>query len=455
MKLSSSFKGIRLPRPPAAAPPAPLPAPEKVYLPLRQHLGAVAEPTVEPGDKVSLGQVVGASDEFEAATVQATVSGTVEAVVETPDPSGEQVPTVVIVNDGADAWSEELSEPGAALEGVEAVRSTRPTRLLRRLREAGLVRAQVQGRPLHVDLSPPMAPQSYLYMTGIPVVRPIDTLIIKAVDADPPVCPNHSVLGEAGEELAVGVAALARISGAKRVIIALPSGVEAEGIKTLAAQHEWETVSVDPRRYPFATDNLLVLSLTGREVPTPYGEPRDVGVALQPLITALDAGRVLTSGRPVIERVFSVAGQVKNPGVFRVRLGTPIEQVLAAAGGGPARAGKVVVGGPMMGLAIFDTAMPVTRETEGVFVQSAPQVRHFADHPCIHCGRCVAVCPVNLIPSELSKLCEFRLFEDAAEQNLMNCIECGCCAYVCPAQRPMVHFLRHGKTEVLAGRMEQ
>ncbi len=453
MKLSSLFKGICLPRPPAATPPVILPAPEKVYLPLRQHRGAMAEPKVKPGDKVALGQVVGASEEFESATVQATVSGVVEAITTTVDPAGEKVPTVVVTNDGADAWAEDL-DTSATLADPAAVKASRPSRLLRRLREAGLVRAQVQGRPLHVDLSPPMAPQSYLFMTGIPVVRPIDTLVVRAVDADPPVCPNQACLTEATDELAVGVAALARISGAKRVILALPSGVEAAGVKAMAAQNGWEVAAVSPRAYPFASDSLLVRSLTGREVPSPYGEPRDVGVVLEPLISALDAGRVLMSGRPVIDRVFSVAGEVKTPQTFKVRLGTPISQVLTAAGGGPSRLGKVVVGGPMMGLAIYDPATPVTRETEGVFVQGADKVVNYADHPCIHCGRCVAVCPVNLVPSELGKLCEFRMFEEAAEQSLMNCIECGCCAYVCPARRPMVHFLRHGKSEVLAGRME-
>jgi electron transport complex protein RnfC len=451
MKLSNLFKGIRLPRPPAAAPPVDLPAPERVYLPLRQHRGAVAEAQVQPGDQVAIGQVVGASEEFESATVQATVSGVVESIVQTVDPAGQKVPTVVIKNDGADTW---VADSAEALADPAGAKASRPSRLLKRLRESGLVRAQVEGRPLHVDLSPPMAPQSYLYMTGIPVVRPVDTLIVNAVDPDPPVCPNLSCLTQVGEELAVGVAALARISGAKRVILALPAGADTAALSAMAGQHEWETATVSQTAYPFATDNLLVSALTGRQVPTPYGEPKDVGVVLLPLISALDVGRVLISGRPVIDRVFTVAGEVKKPQTFRVRLGTPISQVLEAAGGGPSRPGKIIVGGPMMGLAIFDPATPVTRSTEGVLVQSADSVVSYADHPCIHCGRCVAACPVNLIPSELGKLCEFRMYEEAAEMDLMNCIECGCCAYVCPAKRPMVHFLRHGKTEVLAGRME-
>ncbi len=453
MKFSSWFKGIRLPRPPAAAPPVELPAPEVVYIPLRQHRGAQAQPTVEPGQPVQMGQVVGASEDFESTTVQATVSGTVKTIKDVSDPAGEPVPTVVIANDGADAWLDELAEAGAPFSEAAAVVKTRPTRLLKRIREAGLVRAEVQGRPLHVELTPPLAPQSYLYMTGIPVMRPIDTLIIKAVDNDPPVSPNLACLGMADSQLEIGISALARISGAERVVLALPAGADSAALMAMAAANEWETAQISQTHYPYTTVNLVVHSLTGREVPTPYGEPRDVGVVIEPLITARDVGQVLTSGRPVVERIFSVAGEVNRPQTFQVRLGTPIGEVLAAAGG-PSEAGKVLVGGPMMGLAQFDPSAPVTRETEGVFVQSARNVEHFADQPCIHCGRCVAACPVNLLPSELGKLCEYQQFEDAAECDLLSCIECGCCAYVCPARRPMVHFLRHGKHEILAGRME-
>jgi H+/Na+-translocating ferredoxin:NAD+ oxidoreductase subunit C len=452
MKFSSWLKGIRLPRPPAAAPPVELPAPDVVYLPLRQHRGAMTEPQVEPGQTVKMGQVVGFSEEFESATVQATVSGTVKSIKDVSDPAGELVPTVVIENDGADAWLDELAVMEAPFSEAPVVSKTRPTRLLKRLRAAGLVRAQVQGRPLHVELTPPLAPQSYLYMTGIPVMRPIDTLIIKAVDNDPPVSPNLSCLGMANQELEIGIAALARICGAEHVVLALPAGADNAALAAMAQANEWDTAQVSQTHYPYTTDNLVVQSLTGREVPTPYGEPRDVGVVLEPLITALDVGQVLTTGRPVLERIFTVAGEVSKPQTFKVRLGTPIGEVLAAAGG-PSQAGKILVGGPMMGLAQYDPSAPVTRESDGVFVQSARNVEHFADHPCIHCGRCVAACPVNLLPSELGKLCEYQHFEDAAEQDLLSCIECGCCAYVCPARRPMVHFLRHGKHEILAGRM--
>ncbi len=455
MSILTMFKGIRLPRAAAPSPPVDLAPPEKAWIPLRQHQGRVCHPVVSPGDQVGLGQLVGTSEEFEAANVHSSVSGTVEAISDIYDPAGQKVPAVVVKNDGKDTLCDPEGGLPELVASTEVISKTRPTRLLRRLRDAGLVRSATLGLPLHVDLSPPMAPRSYMFMTGIPVVRPIDTLIIRAVDADPPVSPNQSCLLEIPPELELGVAALVRIAGAQRVVIAVPAGQPCEALAALAASHEWEMVKVNPSQYPAAHRNLLVHSITGRVVPTPYGEPRDVGVVVQPLITAVDVGRVLITGRPPMDRIFSVAGDVAQPQTFRVRLGTPIAQVIEAAGGLPANPGKVILGGPMLGYAHFDLNTPVTKETCGAFVQSAEHIQAFRNEPCIHCGRCVQACPVNLVPAELSKLCEFQQFDDAADRDLLHCIECGCCAYVCPARRPMVHLLRYGKSEVLAERMEQ
>lgn len=453
MNFLKRFKGIRTARPPEATPPVELPPPEKLYMPLRQHRGLVCEAKVEPGQEVMMGQVLGASEEFEAATVRSAVSGTVEGVVNMPDPSGLPVPTVVVANDGRDAWQDEAVIPVQA--DPEAIASSRPSRLLRGVREAGLVRSSLQGLPLHVDLSPPMAPRSYLFMSGIPVVQQVDTLIVNCLDVDPPVCPNLAALTKLGPAFEVGVAVLARTSGAARVVLAVASGKVSDELSRVAASRGWEVATVSATHFPYCGDNLLIQSLTGREVPTPYGEPRDVGVVIEPLLTCLDVGDLFTTGRPPLTRVFTVAGDVANPQSFRVRLGTPISAVLKAAGGPNGEMGKAILGGPMMGYAHFDLNTPVTKETEGLFVQSRAHVQRYDDQACIHCGRCVAACPVNLIPAELGKLCEFKRFEEAVEMNLFNCIECGVCAYVCPAKRPMVHFMRYGKTEVLAARSEE
>ncbi len=452
MSFTSCFKGIKRARPPEPTGPVVLKPPEKVFLPLRQHRGQTCEPVVEVGQDVAMGQVVGSSDEFESAAVLASVSGRVEGLVEMPDPSGQLIPTLIIANDGQDTWQD---PPQAVVTSAEEVTAKRPTRLLKPIRQAGLVRAAIQGLPLHVDLSPPMAPRSYLFMTGMPVTRQVDTLVVKAVDPDPPICPNHACLKLGGPELEIGILALARIAGATEVIVVHPAGAELGEMAEMAKNHLWNLSAVSPTKYPFTTDNLLIHHLTGREVPTPYGEPRDVGVVIEPLQTALEVGTLLLGGRPSLERVFSVAGDVANPQTFRVRLGTPVSQVLAAAGGPTAGVAKAVLGGPMMGYAHYDLDTPVTKETEGLFIQCDSNLVHYEDHPCIHCGRCVRACPVNLIPSELGKLCEFKHFDKAMEMDLFHCIECGVCAYVCPARRPMVHLLRHGKTELLAGRMEE
>ncbi len=455
MSFLRMFKGIRLPRPPEPGPAQAMPAPERVYLPLLQHRGEPCLPTVEPGEEVALGQVVGASENFDCATVHASVSGVVEALSQVPDPAGQPVEAVVIKSDGQDTPFQYGENLPAVLPDRGQVLKTRPSRLLRTMREAGLVKATALGLPMHVELSPPMAPRSYMFMTGIPVVRPVDTMIIRAVDQDPPVCPNQAALAELDPAVEMGIAALARIAGAQKVIIVLPAGVDAPEMQAMAQANDWHITHVAARNYPSASDSLLVNALTGREVPTPYGEPRDVGVLVEPLLTALDAGTVLSTGRPVSERVFSVAGDVGSPGAFKVRLGTPIGEVIAAAGGFAGEPGKVVLGGPMLGYAHFSLETPVTKETVGLYVQSAEHLRTYRNQACIHCGRCVQACPVGLIPAELSKLCEFGQFDQAANSDLFHCIECGCCAYVCPARRSMVHFLRHGKSEVLAKRMEQ
>lgn len=439
-------RGIRLSLP-ALSPPSDLKPPKRVVIPMRQHQGETCQAVVEPGQTVQMGQVVGSSAEAACAPVRASVSGTVAELIETLDPEGLPVQAVVIKNDGREAWAEAEQGALAPLTDPEALAGIEPSEIIKAIRIAGLVRPGAASLPLNADMEPPAADS--------PAPPPVDTLIINAVDPDPPVVPNQSLLlKDPGPEAEMGISALARASGAAKVILVLPQGQTGAGLAELAGKCKWEIARIKADHFPYATDNLLIHSLTGRQVPTPEGLPRDVGVVIAPLTTAMEVGRVLLTGRPVVNRLFSVCGDVKNPQTFRVRLGTPIKEVIEAAGGFAGEPGKVVLNGPMLGHALFDLDIPVTKETSGVFVQAAGQVASFEDHPCIHCGRCLQACPVHLIPAELSKLCEYGDFEQAVEKDLFHCIECGCCAYVCPAKRPMVQLLQFGKSEILAKRME-
>jgi electron transport complex protein RnfC len=427
------------------SPPTTLKPPAKVLIPLRQHRGEGCQAAVEPGQTVLMGQVVGSCAKGGAAPVHASVSGKVTGLVETHDPAGGKVQAVVIENDGRDAWAEPGQGALAPVADAAELDQAPPEKLLEAICSLGLVRAAQTALPLHLELAP----------TEAAAKASVDTLIISAVDVDPPVAPNQSLLlKDPDPELELGISALARILKDPRVLLVLPEGQAGAGLEGLARNRKWETRRIKADRFPYAMDNLIIHSLTGRVVPTPQGLPGDVGVAIMPLLTALEAGQALKSGRPMVERVFSVCGDVKNPQTFRVRLGTPLSQVIEAAGGFNGEPGKVVLNGPMMGLAQFDLEAPVSKETYGVFVQAAQHVAAFKNHPCIHCGRCLKACPVYLIPAELSKFCEYGAFEQAAEKDLFHCIECGCCAYVCPAKRPMVQLLQFGKSEVLAKRME-
>ena len=453
MNFKHLLRGVRR-KPPQVSPPVDLPAPQRLFVPLRQHRGPACDPVVEPGQDVLMGQIIGASEEYEAASVHSPVSGKVAALSETTDPAGRKVPCVAIDNDGQDTPIETPKEALSPLLSEDEVSQRRGRRLIKRVRQAGLVQALTLGLPLHVDLVPPKAPRSFMFQTGAPVAQPIDTLIVKCLDFDPPVCPNQSCLNQDWDDVALGVSALVRITGAERVVFAVPAGLAPPEVATQAGSRGWEVASVNAGTYPYGLHRLLIHTLTGREVPAPFGEARDVGVAIQPLITVLDLGKALRTGLPINSRVFTVAGDVKNPQTFRARLGTPISHVLEAAGGYAGEPGKVIVGGPMMGFAHYDLNTPVTKETNGLFVQSADKLQRYLSQPCIHCGRCVAACPVFLIPGELSKLCEYGKYEDAAERDLFQCIECGVCAHVCPAKRPMVQFFRLGKDELMAKRVE-
>ncbi len=421
-----------------------MPLPERLFVPLKQHRGAWCQPKVAVGDRVLLGQVIGENTDPESAPVHSPVSGKVTAIGDHVDAYGQAVPTVTIENDGLDEWFKApVEDPGFMDKKISA--------MIRAVRESGVVKAY-GGRPVYAMLAPPERPKAYIFLVGIPVVKPVELLLVNAMDPEPIQAVNRRLLLDEPEALAAGAALIKKIVGARQAMVAVDEDVSEAG-PALSVLANSGVSSVRLRnRYPVARQELLTTAVTGRELPWPDGDPRDVGVLV------FDAGSVMAildavrSGRPQIDRVITVTGPEMTPRNFRVRLGTPIKDVIAFAGGSFDRAGKVVVGCLMDGQAQYSGLVPVTKLTEGVHVLGADELVHFDEQLCIKCGKCVAVCPMRLLPNVITNFCEFGHFNEAVDAELFKCIECGCCAYVCPAKRPLVHYIKHGKAEVTAMR---
>jgi electron transport complex protein RnfC len=409
----------------------PLSPPEQVVLPMVQHIGVPCVPTVEKGDAVKMGQVVGTPDpesprRFVSARVHASVSGEVVAVEPRPHPISKPTLAVVIANDGADTWQEGLLDE-ADPEGLA------PTDIKDRIQAAGLVGMGGAAFPTHVKLNPPPD-------------KPIDTVILNAAECEPYLTCDYRLMLERPGELVEGLELIVRALRAKNLLI----GVEAnkpDAAEALSRAAKGTSIRVElcQVKYPQGAEKQLIHVLTGRTVPA-GGLPLDVGVVVQNVATALAVRDAVRNNKPLVERALTVTGAgVQQPANLLVRLGTCIQAVLDEAGLADA-ARKVVLGGPMMGFAQYDTAVPVIKGTSGVLVltEDVPQ----AWRACISCGRCVEVCPMKLTPNEISIACEAGDVDAIAATTIMDCYECGCCTYVCPSKRPIVHWVKFGKAEL-------
>ena len=421
-----------------------MPVPKKLYVPLKQHLGASCEHKVSPGDKVKIGQILGESTDPTAAPVHAPVSGEVVSVADHLDACGDLVPTVTIANDMADEW---LEEPGESRDFLQKKISD----MIRDVRMSGLVEA-LAGRPVSSMLAPPERSKSFVFLVGIPVLKPVELLIVNTLDREPTMAANRRLLQERSSDLKIGIELVKKIIGVKKVVMAVSEDLVESSHSVREAVSEGVKVVPIKNRYPVARADLLTTAVTGREVPVPGGEPRDVGVLVletESILGILDAVR---SGRPQIDRIVTVVGPELTPRNLRVRVGTSLKDLITFAGGAFDQASKVVVGGLMDGAAQFSENVPVTKQTSVVHVIDEGNLVTFSEQLCIKCGRCVAVCPMRLLPNVITNFCEFGYFQEAEGAELFKCIECGCCAYVCPAKRPLVHYVKHGKSEVMAMR---
>jgi len=406
------------------------PVPPLLALSLAQGLGAPAKPVVAAGDRVLRGQLVAEPGGFVSAALHASTSGTVKHIGECPHPVGLRANAVFIEPDGADEWHPDASR---AL-GDDGVAALSAKEIIGKVGGAGLVGMGGAAFPTHVKLSPPPD-------------KKIDTVIINGCECEPYLTSDYRLMLDRPEDIVRGLRLFVKAVGASRGIIGVEANKpdaferllrEVRGVEGLSCR----LVAV---KYPQGAEKQLIKALLDREVPS-GGLPMDAGALVQNVGTAVAAAEAVHLGRPLTERVVTVSGEgVERPGNLLCRIGVPISTLLAARGVRPG-ARRLISGGPMMGLAQWTAEVPVLKGTSGVLVLDEPAPpEHSA---CINCGHCAESCPAQLMPNRLSNLGERGRFLEMMELNVLDCIECGVCTYQCPAKRPIVHWIKQGKSEL-------
>ncbi len=413
-----------------------LPAPKRVYIPMVQHIGAPCAPCVAVGDHVARGQKVGEVRGFVSAPVHASVSGTVVSIAPHLTIGGNLVPCVVIENDGKEEWAPECALGERSPEEVDA------SAALAAVLEGGLVGMGGATFPTHVKLSPPKD-------------KRIDYLLLNGAECEPYLTADHRMMLENCKKIIGGVQVIARILGNPQCIV----GIEANKKDAIArmeqaAEGTGITIASMPVKYPQGSEKQLISVLTGRKVPS--GKlPMDAGCVVVNVSSAAAVYDAVMLRRPLTERVVTVTGAVGQPRNLRVRIGTLVEELVAYCGGLKGEVDRVVSGGPMMGMALFDLAVPVTKGTSGVLALTREQTSPGKLTNCIRCGRCLKGCPMHLMPFELCNDVEKNDWKAAEKHNVLDCVECGSCTYVCPAKRAITSSIRIAKRQVMALRKKK
>jgi len=408
------------------------PLPDELVIPLSQHIGAPSECCVEVGARVGKGDLLGRAKGFVSVPVHASTSGEVIAIESRPHPSGRDLPAVILRPDGEDRWGD--IQPEVAPEKLTRDET------LDRIRNAGVVGMGGATFPAHVKLMPPED-------------KPIDALILNGVECEPYLTADHRLMLEVPERIVVGAEEVANLLGVSKLYIGIENN-KPDAIETMREAARESRLEVVPLqvKYPQGAEKQLIKAILGREVPS-AGLPMDVGVVVQNVGTVAALHQAVKHGMPLIERITTVTGPgIANPKNLRVRIGTPLQHLVDYCGGTTEDPGKLIMGGPMMGMALLNLEVPVTRGTSGLLLMRELDVPVRSEGPCIRCARCVHHCPAHLLPTSIAATARLEMYDQAAELGALDCIECGCCSFDCPAALPLVQSIRTAKAAIIAER---
>jgi len=413
--------------------------PEKVVIPLQQHIGAPCEPleAIEVGAEVKKGQKIADSSGFVSAPIHASVSGKVTAIGPYNHPLGRPVESITIESDGQDQWDENIEPPG----NPDKLTSEEIQKIVR---EAGIVGLGGATFPAHVKLSPPKE-------------KKIDVVVINGAECEPYLTADHRVMLEKPGEIVFGLKMMIKALGAEKGVIGIEDN-KADAIKVMEqAVSEEDNITVTPlhTKYPQGAEKMLIEVTTGRIVPA-GGLPLDVGVVNHNVGTAVAITDAVREGKPLIERVLTVTGSgINRPANLLVRAGTLVSEVIELCGGLKENTLKLIIGGPMMGIAQPSPDLPVIKGTSGILALTDEDVYLAESSPCIRCAKCVDGCPMYLLPTTIAQAAEHELYKRAEKLYAMDCFECGCCAYICPSKIPLVQWIRIAKAEITKAKKKQ
>lgn len=399
-----------------------MPAPDKVVLPMQQHIGAPCIPTVKVGDTVKVGQIVGDSDKFISAPIHSSISGKVTKIADTVLANGRQAPAVTIESDGEMALFEGIEKP--VINNADDFRKA--------IRDSGLVGLGGAGFPSHVKFA--LSPD-----------KPIDTIVVNAAECEPHITVDYRECVDNTLYIIRSLMIIKEQLNIPNAVIAVEDNKPAaiEKLQKVADEIGDGSIKVMAlkSKYPQGAEKMIVYSATGRKIP--LGKlPADIGVIVMNVTSTAFIGRYLETGKPLVSRSLTVDGSaIIKPQNVRVPIGTSLNELIDFCGGFKPDLDKVIAGGPMMGTALVTTDVPIIKSYNAVLAFSKGTIPEKPDNNCIRCGRCSQVCPMGLMPTNIMRSVKARDFDGLKQSNVIACMQCGTCAYACPAGRPLVQYV--------------
>ena len=408
------------------------PLPQKAIIPLVQHIGAPAQPVVEKGQKVKVGELIAKAGGFVSANIHSPFSGTITKIDSTLDAWGMRMPAIFMDVEG-DEWLETIDRTPALVRECQLEGKA----IVDKIAEAGIVGLGGACFPTHVKLLPPPDKKA-------------EVLIVNGVECEPYLTCDHQLMLEHGEEIIVGIQILMRALNIQKAIIGIEKN-KPDAIKhmqDLASKVLGVEVKPLKLKYPQGGEKQLIDACIGRQVPS-GALPIEVGAVVDNVATIYAVYEAVQKNKPLISRVMTVTGKsMTKPGNYSVRFGTPLSDVVALAGGVPEDTGKIIGGGPMMGRAMNNINMPANKRVSGLLFMPEKESVRVEPENCIRCGKCVSACPMGLEPYLLSKQAQLQMWDEMEQHSVMDCIECGCCLYTCPSHQPLLDYIRMGKAKV-------